>query len=160
MKQNKYLAKLTSVANFLSAHFRIIVFMSFILFLSYIALLGIEIVSAIKQVPSMDDINKKMSNVSIRKDLIKKIDNFILIRRESKNSQAIKRNPFMPYPKGIENNSDSEPVSSPENPFGSPNATPSVSPNATPSMIPSTTPSVIPTVSPETHSTPGPDFAG
>lgn len=155
MTQNKYLAKLTSVASFLSAHFRLIVFVSFILFLSYIALLGIEIVSAIKQVPSMEDINKKMSNVSIRKDLIKKIDNFILMRREGKSSQVIKRNPFMPYPKGVDNNTDNEPVSSPEIPIISPLGSPSISP----SSLPSVTPSAMPTVSPEASSTPSPDFA-
>ncbi len=154
MTKNKYIEKLLALAVFLSAHFRIIVFMSFIVFLSYIALLGIQIVSAINQTPSIDDINKRLSNVNIRKDLIKKIDSFILIRRESKNSQAIKRNPFLPYPKGADNNSDNDSVNSPD--FSS--LPPFASPAATILASPLITPSAPPAISPEISSTPGPDY--
>lgn len=114
MTKNKYFEKLASAAVFFSAHFLTIVFICFIVFLFYIAMLGIEITSAINHIPSMEDINKKIQSVSIQKDFIKKIDNFILFRQKRISGQAIEKNPFLPYQKEINNSSGDAPAVSPD----------------------------------------------
>lgn len=77
-------------------------------------MLGIEITSAINHIPSMEDINKKIQSVSIQKDFIKKIDNFILFRQKRISGQAVEKNPFLPYQKEIDNFSGDAPVTTPD----------------------------------------------
>ncbi len=135
MIKNKYFEKLFSAAVFFSAHFRIIVFMSFLVFLFYVAMLGIDIVSAINHIPGTEDINKKMLSVNIRRDILKKIDNFILMRQKETSGRIFKKNPFLPYQKGVDAFSGSEPTISPEIPSPSPALSPYVSATPGPEFI-------------------------
>lgn len=105
MIKNKYFAKLKSVASFFFAHFQIMVFLCFAVFFFYLAMLGIEITSVINDAPSAEIIDKKIQNVKIRKDLIKKIDTFMILRQKHHYDLSDK-NPFLPYKK----ESDSLPV--------------------------------------------------
>lgn len=136
MIKNNFVEKLSMLASFFSKHFRLIVFMSFVGFLFYIAMLGIEISSAVNHVPSVEDINKKIQSVSIRKDLIKKIDNYILARQKKINSQIFKKNPFLPYQKGTDAGSNIEPTISPEITYASPAVSPTNFPSISPAVSP------------------------
>lgn len=113
MIKNKYFKKLISLAAFFSAHFRIIVSACFIIFLFYTAMLGIEINSAVDHVPSAEEINKKIQSAGIRKDLIKKIDNFIALRQEE-NVSLPDKNPFLPYQKEMNISPSPQPAATPE----------------------------------------------
>lgn len=110
MIKNKYFEKIISKLSFFPAHFRFAVFMIFAVFLFYIAMLGIEIISVINNTPSADDINKKIQSVGIRRDLIKKIDNFIALRQKAISGRIIDKNPFLPYPKDADIPSGIEPA--------------------------------------------------
>lgn len=107
MTKNKYFEKIISSLGLFSKHFLFAVFLCFLTFLFYIAMLVIDISSALNYTPSVEDINKKIQSVSIRKDLIKKIENFIALRQRE-DFGLPDRNPFLPYQKKSENVSGGE----------------------------------------------------
>lgn len=127
MTKNKYFEKIISKLSFFSVHFRFMVFIIFVVFLFYVIMLGIQIFSVLGHTPSAEEIDKKIHAVAIRKDLIKKIDNFIAVRQKE-NLDLPKKNPFSPYQKGTNDFSGDTPAISLENYGVSLSPSPSVSP--------------------------------
>ncbi len=128
MIKNKYFKKLRSAVAFFSVNFRMIVFLCFIF---YVTMLGIKIVSAVNSIPSVEDVNKKIQSVSIRIDLVKKIDNFILFRQEEIIDETKIKDPFLPFPKEAEVPPENKPVDV----VNVPGVSPAVSPTPAPEFV-------------------------
>lgn len=96
MEKNKYFETILAKLGFLARHFRLIVFIFFIVFLFYIFTLSIRISSAIGHVPTSEEINKKIPAVQIRKTLINRLKQLIYVRQGNRYIQP-DHNPFLPY---------------------------------------------------------------
>ncbi len=133
MAKNKYFEKIISKLNFFSVHFRFAVFVIFVVFLFYVIMIGIQLFSVLEHTPSAEEIDKKIHAVSIRKDIIKKIDNFIAVRQKE-NIDLPKKNPFSPYQKGTNDFSGDTPAIFLETPWGNPGVSLSPSPSVSPEI--------------------------
>lgn len=100
MDKNKYLNKISEKIKFIARHWRIGLFLFFIVFLFYVLMLGIRITTEINISPNPEDVNKRFITVKIRKDIINSIENFSLFKEKYRNEKLDNfsdKNPFLPY---------------------------------------------------------------
>lgn len=100
MDKNDYLKNIAGRLEFMRGHWRIAVFLIFAAFLSYIAILSINIAADMNIPPSPEEVNKKFLTVKIKKEIINEIDKFSAFKKQDLikySENSTERNPFSSY---------------------------------------------------------------
>jgi hypothetical protein len=148
MNNKNYLANIGTKLGFILNYLRVFRLLVIIAYLLFLAMLVIDVFSAVSYVPEVDEVKGRFLPITAKTEIIGSIERYFLDRENSlseNSTKNLKNNPFAPHRTGeiISDDNDIAPVNTPV-------SSPAITPVPAPETTPATTPLITPLTTPPT----------